>query len=103
MKKHKSRALVLILAVAMVFQFVLFSSQSAWAGSVDVYTGVNEQMDAPEDQATEAGDEAAPADVDQPQETAPGDIPADIDEPTDSEEEPASSDAADEPDAERDG
>ena len=67
MKKHKSRGLALLLAVAMVFQFCIFSSQSAWAGNINVDAASEEQMQdtgtAPEgDAALDDGQEAAPVD-----------------------------------------
>ena len=80
MKKHKSRGLALLLAVAMVFQFCIFSSQSAWAGNINVDAASEEQMQdtgtAPEgDAALDDGQEAAPVDE------AADDVTTDSEEP----------------------
>ena len=90
MKKHKSRGLALLLAFAMVLQFCVFSSQSAWAGQVNVNTAAEEQT-----QEGQEGSGEAPA-LDDIQEAAPVDEAAD--EVTTDSEEPGVSDV-EEPEA----
>ena len=101
MKKHKSRSLALLLAVAMVFQFCIFSSQSAWAGAAEVsaaaqtqdvqVTQAQEDADQPAEEQT--SDVDAPTEEEPAEEVSPGDEggapaeePAAIDEETPAEE-----------------
>ncbi|MCR5135397.1 MAG: InlB B-repeat-containing protein, partial [Clostridiales bacterium] len=122
MKKHKSRSLALLLAVAMVFQFCIFSSQSAWAGAADVSAAAQTQdvQETPAQEDAEQPAEEQPADVDAPaeeepaEEVSPGDEggapaeepaaidgetpaeePADVDAPADESAQPAEQPAED--------
>ena len=81
MRNHKSRGLALLLAVAMVFQFCIFSSQSAWAGSVDAGVTAEDQVQGTSEDQVQGTSEDQVQDEGQPAEQTPADVEAPAEEP----------------------